>query len=121
MGKYFCVRRKNRRKHSQLFKQLFSRINSHFGTSNQISANRKLNILLINSIYLLLSFFRYVEKTHADQSICKIFYGASKERTHKPSKVAAAKNFFSSVYVIDTTCFVKYFLFHVRITSRCFS
>ena len=28
-----------------------------------------------------------------------------KERTHKPPKVAAAKNLFSSVYVINTACF----------------
>ena len=28
-----------------------------------------------------------------------------KDRTHKPSKVAAAKNFFSNVYVINITSF----------------
>ena len=36
-------------------------------------------------------FSRYVKKTHADQSIYKFFYDVSKERTNKPSKVAASK------------------------------
>ena len=31
----------------------------------------------------------------------------------EPSKVVAAKIFFSSVYVIDATCFDEYLLFHV--------
>ena len=34
---------------------------------------------------------------------------------HKPLKVAAAKKYFSSVYIFDTTCFDKCFLFHVII------
>ena len=32
---------------------------------------------------------------------------------HKPLNLAAAKNFFSSMYVIGTTCFNECFLFHV--------
>ena len=34
------------------------------------------------------------------------------------TKVAAAKTFFSSVYVIDATCFDVYFSFHVRTSSH---
>ena len=37
--------------------------------------------------------------------------------TRKPSKVAAANFFLSSVYCIDATCFDEYFLFHL-ITGR---
>ena len=42
--------------------------------------------------------------------------------THKPSKEAAAKNFFSSLYVIDATCFEidECFLFHVTTGRRYF-
>ena len=40
--------------------------------------------------------------------------------THKPSKVAAAKMFFSIVYVIDVTCFDKCFLFDVIAGRRYF-
>ena len=38
----------------------------------------------------------------------------------KSSKVAAGKNFFSIVYVIDATCFDEYFLFHVIPGKRYF-
>ena len=37
--------------------------------------------------------------------------------THKPSHVVAATTLFSSVYVIDKTCFDEYFFFYV-ITGR---
>ena len=40
--------------------------------------------------------------------------------THKPSKVAAAKNVFSSVHVIDATCFNECFWFHVITWRRYF-
>ena len=39
-----------------------------------------------------------------------------KETTHKPLKMAAEKSFFSSVYVIGTTCFDECFVFYM-ITS----
>ena len=44
-------------------------------------------------------------------------YFVGKETTHKPLKVAAAKNFFFSGHVIAKTCFDECFLFHV-ITGR---
>ena len=47
----------------------------------------------------------------------KSCYSARIETTHKPSKVAAAKKDFSSVYVIDATCFHECFLFRV-VTGR---
>ena len=43
----------------------------------------------------------------------KLFYFVSKEASHKPLKVAAAKKSFPSVFIIDTTYFDECFLFHV--------
>ena len=65
---------------------------------------------------------RNVKKSHTDQSIQQFPYSLQNERTHEPSKVAPAKNFFifSIVYVIDITCFDKCFLFHVINGRHCF-
>ena len=41
--------------------------------------------------------------------------------THKPSKEAAAKDSYSSVYVIGATCFNEYFLSHVTSGNVIFS
>ena len=46
---YFCVRHKNRWKHTNILKLLFFTINLHFVTSNQISTN----FPLISSIYFV--------------------------------------------------------------------
>ena len=60
--------------------------------------------------YLLgLLFSRNAKESHTDQSILQCFYSPLKERTHKPAKETAAKNVFSSVYVIGTTYFVECF------------
>ena len=40
--------------------------------------------------------------------------------THKPWKEATAKKFFSSIYVLDATCFDKCFLSHVTSERRYF-
>ena len=48
---------------------------------------------------------------------CKHFYSVSKETSHKPLKVAAAKKKLPNVCTIDTTCFDECSLFHV-ITGR---
>ena len=50
---YFCVCHKNRRKRNQHFKLLFFKINLHFGTSDYISTDGKLNLLPINSVFLV--------------------------------------------------------------------
>ena len=49
----------------------------------------------------------------------KLFYSVWEETSHKPLEVAAAKKFFSSVFLIDTTCFDRCFLFHVTIGRHC--
>ena len=59
---YFCVRHKSRRTRNQHFKLLYFKLNSHFGKSNYISACRKLNLLLINSICLVVSFLEMQRK-----------------------------------------------------------
>ena len=65
-------------------------------------------------IFFVFLFVRNVKKTDKDQSILQAFLLAvSKETSHKPLKVAAAKKFFPIVFIIDTTCFDKCFLFHM--------
>ena len=67
---------------------------------------------LINSIYLV--FFN--SKNRPKYTTC-FYYSVRKETTYKASKAAAAKSFFSRVYVTDTTCFDEYFIFQV-VTGR---
>ena len=62
-------------------------------------------------------FSRDAKKTNTDQHT---LHSASKETTHKLSKVAAVENFSSSVDIIDTTCFAECFLFHLITGSHCF-
>ena len=50
----------------------------------------------------------------------RLLYSVSKEPSHKPLKVAAAKNLFPSVFIIDTTCFDECFLFYVITGNRIF-
>ena len=87
----------------------------HFGTSNGVSTSRKINLLLMNSIYLL--FFFSSLKTHTDQNkkFCstRSFTLSEKKATHKSSKIAAAKK----AFLIGATCFDESFLFPV-ITGR---
>ena len=71
MGNYFCDCHKNRQKHNQHFNLLYFKLNSHFVTSNSISPCKKFNLLLINSICLVV--FSRVKKTHTKQSTLQIF------------------------------------------------
>ena len=70
-------------------------------------------MLLINSICLVVSSPKCKEDSYRPKYTTSFFYSVSKETTHKTSKVAATKNFSSSVYVVDTTCFDECFLFHL--------
>ena len=60
------------------------------------------------------------KNTRTDQSAPQVFYSIRIETTRKPSKEAAAKNVFSSVYVIDATCLDECFLSHVISRRRYF-
>ena len=125
---YFCTCHKSNRKHNQHLQLLFFKINLHSGTSNQISTYGKPNLLLINSNYLVF-FSLEIQKRFMDSCrpirILQVLYfvwktkqNKEKTLTHKPSKVASTeKCFFNSVYVIGTTFFNEYFLFHM-ITER---
>ena len=78
----------------------------------KLSKYRKINSLLINSIYLIISSLEVQKKTHTDQSIPQVFLLCLKRNDSQPFKtIPTTKNLFSSGYVIGTTCFDKMFLF----------
>ena len=110
---YFLVCHKNRWKHKQHFKLLFFKIILYFSISDYLSIYGKLNFLPINSIYLVFSSLEMQRRVIQIKTHDKLFYSVWKESSHKPLKVAAAKNYFPGVYIIDITCFNKCFLFHV--------
>ena len=118
MENYFCVHHKNSQKYNQRFKLLFFKLNSHFRPSDLIHICRKLNLLLINSVYLVVSSLYKQRRLIQTKVHFKFFYPVQIEMTHKASKEAAAKNFFSSVYVIDVTSFDECFLSHVMNERR---
>ena len=75
----------------------------------------KVNLFFIKSISLVFS-FREMQRRLMRTKLCnKCFYSTWIETSHKPSKVAAAKDFLPNVYVIGTACFDECFLFHVII------
>ena len=70
-----------------------------------MSTYGKLNLLLINSIYLVFSSLEMESRLMQAKLHCKFFYSVWIETTHKPSNVAAAKGF----YVAGTTYFDECF------------
>ena len=95
---------------------MFFTINLHFFTSNQTSTYGKLNLHRSHKQYLfcLLTSLE-MQKTLEQTKMYHTFsYFVWKETNHKPLKVAAAKKFFSSAYVIGTTCFDE--RFHEKLT-----
>ena len=71
------------------------------------------------SIFLILFSLGIQRRLMQTKVYHKRFYSVWKETYHKPLKVAVAKKHFSSVHIIDPTCLVKCFLFHV-ITGKHF-
>ena len=102
-------------KHNQHFKLLFSRINVLFGTSYWMSTYGKINLFLINSIYLVFSSVEYKEDSYKPNYTTSLFSLCLKTNVWQTSKVATAKNFFPSVCVIGKACFDECFLFNVII------
>ena len=100
-------------KTTNILKLLFFTINLHFVKSNQISACRKLNLPLTTSIYFVFLPLEMQKRLWQTKVYHPFLYLVWKETTHKPLTVAAAKNLFSSVYFIGTTCFNECFLFYV--------
>ena len=107
--KIFFVRYKNWRKHNQQFKLLFFTINLCFVLWNQVSSYRKLNLPITTSTYLAFLPLEMQRRLKQTKVYHTFFYFAWKETTHNPLKVSAAKALFSSVYVIDETCFDERF------------
>ena len=64
---------------------------------------RKLNLILINSIYLVFFYLKY--------SFFKIYFSLKKRKIFKFIKLA--KNVLFILFLIDTSCFDEWFLFHV--------
>ena len=117
---FLCPPQKKDENTANILKLLFFIINLRFVTSNQLSADRKLNLPLTSSVYLF--FFPLEMQKRLKQT--KVYHALShfvwKETTHKPLKVPAARTLFFSVY-IATTCFFEYFLFCVIPERHCFS
>ena len=63
---------------------LFSKINLHFVTSNQISTNKKLNLSLTSSLVFLP--LEMQQRLITDQSLPHVFVRCLKETTLKPLK-----------------------------------
>ena len=102
---------------NNILKLLYFTINLHFVTWNQTFTDRKLNLPFTSSIhvsFLPLEMQKWLEQTKIYHTFSYVVW---QETTHKPLQVPAAKTFFSSVYVIRTTCFDECFLFYV-ITGR---
>ena len=73
--------------------------------------NEKLNLLLINSIYLV---FSLPEMQRRLIQISTSFFNLSEKKTfQKPSKIGSCKNSFPCLYVIGTVRYDECFLFHM--------
>ena len=83
---------------------------------NMLHQPKYLNIetyVFRNSVYLVFLPLENAKKTQTDQSMLRVSLLCLKKTTHKPIKVAAAKNLFSSRYVFGSTYFDECFLFHM--------
>ena len=85
----------------------------HFGTSEQMSTHKKLNLHPIKSIYLVFSSWGRQKRLIQTKVYYKFFYSVWKETSHKPLKTTVAKKSFPSMYIIDKISFDLCFLFHV--------
>ena len=109
-----------KRKHNQHFKLLFFKINLHFGTSEYISTYGKLNLLRINSIFLVFPSWKMQRRLIQTKLCYKLSLSSLKRSVLQTFKIAAAKKSFTSVFIIDTTCFVECFSCHVITANSIF-
>ena len=103
MENYFCGGHKNNWKHIQHFKLLFFKLNLYFDTSKYIYSCRKLNLLLVNSTYLIVSALLKQRRRIQTKVHFKFCYSVRIGTTQKPLKIAVAKKISSNMYVIDET------------------
>ena len=78
-----------------------------------MSAYGKLNFLSKTKIYLVFFSLEMQRRLMQTKVYYKLCYSVWKETSHKPLKSSRRKKSFPSVYIIDTSCFDEYFLFHV--------
>ena len=98
---FFYVRRKNRRKRNKQFKLLFLKINLHFGISDYISTCGKLNILPINSIFLVFP-SREMQRSLMQTKVShKLFLFSLKRSVSQSFKSSSCKKSFPIVFIID--------------------
>ena len=113
----FCVRHKNTRKQQPPFHDKFTLWHI------KLSKYRKINLILINSIYLVFSSLEVqiiLKYPYIPKYTTSFFTPSEKKAFTNLQSIATTKNIFSSVYVIGTTCFDKLFLFHVTTGRQCF-
>ena len=82
---------------TNILKLLSITINLHFVKSKQKSTYRKLNLALASRIYFVVLPLEMQNKTWTECTTRFLTLSEKKKTTHKPLKVAAAKNLFSSV------------------------
>ena len=118
---YFCVRRKNRRKHNEHFELLFfMKIYTLVHETNYLNIEKQLYFSWVVFIWSYI-LWRSKEDSHRLSTVYyKFCCSVWTETTQKTVEVTTAKNFFSSVYVTVTTCFDKCFWFHVITGRYCF-
>ena len=63
-----------------------------------ISTCRKINLHLINIIYVVCTSLEIQNRLTLTKVYCKLFYSNWKGATQKPSKVTSAKNFFQCIF-----------------------
>ena len=100
---------------------LFFKINLHCGTSDYRSTCGKLNLVPVISNFFVFSSREMQRRLMQTTVYTTSFpYWVSKEASHNTLKVAAAKKYLPSVFIIDTTCFDQCFSFHVITANSIF-
>ena len=99
---------------------LFSKLNLHFVTPNQISAVRKINLQVTNSISLVF-LPPEMQRGPKQTKVYYIFFFLLRLKRNESQTFKSKKSLFSSVYVIGTTCSDLCFLFHVTTGRHYFS
>ena len=109
---------KNRRKHNQYFKLLFSTIKLHSVTSNQISTYRKLNLYLKSTIHLVVLPFTAQKMKFSIKdlfSICDQIHRKPRIWSHLLKKALMEKFIFCAVSRNGKTTQTEQSILHVFI------
>ena len=117
---YFCVRHENMWKHNQNFELLFFMINLHFThKTNYLHIEKQL--YFPKTVFMWSYFLWKFKEESYTPGILHFFQFAWKEMTHKLSREATAKVFFSPVCILLLHLApINVFLFHVINQRHCF-